>query len=282
MYQETSVSKAPAVLEYLSDLLENEETSFIVFAHHISLMDAISNFLGEKGVKHIRIDGSTPQHSRQALVDTFQDKEDVRVAVLGITSASVGLTLTKASTIIFAELYWTPAQLLQGEDRAHRIGQKRSVDVKYLLAEGTVDDQLWPILKRKLEVVGQSVDGAKGVMVTTPAPSATPEIPASSSPPSGAATQRSLVDMFKQQVTKQQQEEEKTEAKASPSPKKRPRQVSPQKSRKGPKVHEEDFRPKSTWVEGLGAFRDQVSDSKLGDAIVIISDSEHENDTSIE
>lgn len=56
---------------------------------------------------------------------------------------------------MFAELYWNPGVLIQAEDRAHRIGQKDSVLVQYLLAGGTADDVIWPMIERKLEVLGR-------------------------------------------------------------------------------------------------------------------------------
>lgn len=83
----------------------------------------------------------------------FQNEEDVRVALLGITAASVGLTLTKANLVVFAELHFTPGILQQAEDRAHRIGQQSSVNVHYLLAKGTADDLIWPLIKKKLQTL---------------------------------------------------------------------------------------------------------------------------------
>lgn len=55
----------------------------------------------------------------------------------------IGLTLTAATTVCFAELYWNPGSLVQAEDRAHRIGQRDSVNVHYLLCKHTLDDRLW-------------------------------------------------------------------------------------------------------------------------------------------
>lgn len=70
-----------------------------------------------------------------------------------MTVASIGLTFTAASRVLFVELFWNPGVLLQAEDRAHRIGQKDSVQVTYLLAQGTSDDVLWPLLQEKLRVL---------------------------------------------------------------------------------------------------------------------------------
>jgi SWI/SNF-related matrix-associated actin-dependent regulator 1 of chromatin subfamily A len=67
----------------------------------------------------------------------------------------VGLTLTAASLVIFAELFWNPGILVQAEDRAHRIGQTDCVTVQYLLARGTTDDRIWPLIIRKLNTLEQ-------------------------------------------------------------------------------------------------------------------------------
>lgn len=58
--------------------------------------------------------------------------------------------ITFCVRVVFAELYWTPAQLLQAEDRCHRIGQASVVKVQYLVAKGSLDDALWPLIQRKV------------------------------------------------------------------------------------------------------------------------------------
>ena len=76
-------------------------------------------------VKYIKIIGETPAGERHAQVKRFQQDEAVRVAVLSVTAAGQGITLTAATSVVFAELHWTPGVLRQAEDRVHRIGQKR-------------------------------------------------------------------------------------------------------------------------------------------------------------
>ncbi|KAJ3046750.1 Swi SNF matrix associated, actin dependent regulator of chromatin, partial [Rhizophlyctis rosea] len=135
MYGETGRAKIAPVVEYIGELYEDTGKKFIVFAHHMDVLDGISEYLDEKvKAKYIRIDGNTSQQIRHSLCEQFQGDAETRVAVLGITAAGVGLTLNAADLVIFAELFWNPAQLLQGEDRAHRIGREGNVDVKYILA----------------------------------------------------------------------------------------------------------------------------------------------------
>lgn len=163
IYTESAEVKIPTVLEFLGTMIE-AGCKFLVFAHHQSMMGAIEQFVVKKNVGYIRIDGSTPPSSRQTLVTQFQDREDIKVAVLAIRAAGIGVTLTAASTVIFAELSWTPGDLVQAEDRVHRIGQVSSVNVYYLHANDTVDDIIWDSVQHKLENLGQVLDGREDAL----------------------------------------------------------------------------------------------------------------------
>ncbi|RHZ63139.1 hypothetical protein Glove_332g22 [Diversispora epigaea] len=159
MWSETGRSKVPAVQEYLFEIYNNSEKKFLIFAHHIEVLDSITEFIESKlKAKYIRIDGSTNQSRRQALVDEFQDDKRIRIAVLSLTAASAGLTLHSADLVIFAELFWNPSTLLQAEDRAHRIGRQGCVDIKYILVKDTSDSIQWEMVRQKLKVVGKMLD----------------------------------------------------------------------------------------------------------------------------
>ncbi|XP_061974528.1 uncharacterized protein LOC133696369 isoform X2 [Populus nigra] len=158
IYTDSAEAKISGVLDYLGTVIE-AGCKFLIFAHHQSMIDSIHEFLLKKKVGCIRIDGKTAAASRQALVTDFQEKDAIKAAVLSIRAGGVGLTLTAASTVIFAELSWTPGDLIQAEDRAHRIGQVSSVNIYYLLANDTVDDIIWDVVQSKLENLGQMLDG---------------------------------------------------------------------------------------------------------------------------
>ncbi|GJP41572.1 hypothetical protein CLOM_g1231 [Closterium sp. NIES-68] len=158
LYSETAEAKVDAVREYLGTVLE-AGCKFLVFAHHMTMMDALSDFFQKEKVGVIRIDGGTAPEKRQQLVDRFQAAADVQVALLGIHAAGVGLTLTAASTVVFTEMAWNPGDLVQAEDRAHRIGQANAVNIYYLHAPETIDDLIWSVVQHKLENLGQVMDG---------------------------------------------------------------------------------------------------------------------------
>merc|ERR1719219_1623912 len=120
------------------------------------MMNIIADTFDEAKVHFIRIDGGTGSSQRKYLCDAFQTDDNVKVALLSITAANAGITLTAAQLVVFAELFWNPGILTQAEDRAHRIGQTDSVVVQYLVAKGTSDDELWPLIQKKLNVLNKA------------------------------------------------------------------------------------------------------------------------------
>lgn len=103
----TGQTKLNAVCEYLQDKLESDH-KFLVFAHHLEVLNGISDMLIKKNIQFIRIDGSTNPETRKVYCDRFQTQDSCRVAVLSIKAANSGITLTAAQLVIFAELFWNP------------------------------------------------------------------------------------------------------------------------------------------------------------------------------
>lgn len=149
LFRATCFAKQSCVRKYLEDLPPN----VIVFAYHQSMLDLICETL-----HCVRIDGKTPMDERQPALDKFING-DVPYAALSIKAAGTGLTITSCSTVVFAELYYVPGDLLQAEDRTHRIGQTMPVDIRYLCADNTLDDHVWRMVHRKLRVTDSCLDG---------------------------------------------------------------------------------------------------------------------------
>lgn len=125
LYSFTGDVKIPLIVSMLKRFLADKTKGKIcIFAHHLSVLNAIRDGVGlsneGNGEKYIRIDGSTLPKVRQEQITAFQTDSGIRVALLGITAAGVAVTLTASSTVWFAELFWTPAIMIQAEDRCHR------------------------------------------------------------------------------------------------------------------------------------------------------------------
>lgn len=154
-FRETGIHKIKAVCKYIEDLVEGDQ-KFLCFAHHQVVLDSICDLLTRKNCSHIRIDGKTSSEVRKQLCDKFQYNDMCKVAVLSITAANAGITLSSACLVIFAELFWNPGILTQAEDRVHRIGQQNCVVIQYLVAKGTADDYIWPLVCNKLDTLGKA------------------------------------------------------------------------------------------------------------------------------
>ena len=117
----TAKAKIPVIVDMLKKwLADPSKGKLCIFAHHIFVLDGIVEQVGLSNAassnnKFIRIDGSTSPRDRQAQIKAFQSDPSVRIAVLGITAAGVAVTLTASSTVWFAELFWTPALMIQAE-----------------------------------------------------------------------------------------------------------------------------------------------------------------------
>lgn len=117
----TGSAKVKGVIEFLDTLIENK-AKFIVFAHHYEVLDQIEDSLVKKKIQYIRVDGQIDTAKRYEAVRKFQTNPNIMVGVLSLTASSQGITLTAASTVVFAEMNWTPGIMVQAEDRVHRIG----------------------------------------------------------------------------------------------------------------------------------------------------------------
>jgi SWI/SNF-related matrix-associated actin-dependent regulator 1 of chromatin subfamily A len=149
-----ALAKIPAVLEHLDTLLE-ELDKVVVFAHHQDVVAAIADhFPGEC----VTLTGDTKMDQRQGNVDRFQMDPSCRVFIGNIQAAGVGFTLTAASTVVFAELDWVPANVSQAEDRCHRIGQTATVLVQHLVVDGSLDANMAQTIVGKQGMADAALD----------------------------------------------------------------------------------------------------------------------------
>lgn len=147
--------KLKQTIEWIRDFIDGNG-KLVVMAVHKFVIDALMKEFGDVAVK---VDGSVSGQARQAAVDAFQNDNNVRLFIGNIRAAGVGLTLTAASNVAFLELPWTPGDLTQAEDRCHRIGQKDSVTVHYLLANATIEQKIASMIDRKRKVLDSVLDG---------------------------------------------------------------------------------------------------------------------------
>jgi SNF2 family DNA or RNA helicase len=143
--QIAGLAKLSHVINFVKNIMEIEE-SVVVFCHHKVIHKLLNENLQE--FSPVAIIGGQSDNLRQDQIDKFQ-KGESKLMIAGIRAGNVGINLTRAKYVIFAELDWSPAIHRQAEDRLHRIGQKNTVFAYYLIGNGTLDDHVASILVDK-------------------------------------------------------------------------------------------------------------------------------------
>ncbi|XP_073123529.1 uncharacterized protein [Henckelia pumila] len=171
------IAKLPGFFEWLSlhpimaelDEVENNEGSsgshkMIIFAFHHKVLDGVQAFICEKGIQFVRIDCTITGGDRQSAIHSFQSSKEVKIALVGIRAGGSGLNLTSADNVVFLELPTRPGEIQQAEDRAHRHGQKRLVNIYIFCAKDTSDELHWQRLNTSLLRVSSTVNGKHDVI----------------------------------------------------------------------------------------------------------------------
>ncbi len=153
----TAAAKCEAIVLWVLQSL-HEGRSFIFFAYHQIILNAVEEAVQKHNFTYMRIDGSTSAHKRNENVENFQNDTNIRIAILSLMAAGTGITLTRVSECVFGELYWVPGVMIQAEDRIHRISQTDNVTIKYLLGTDTLDTYVHPSLCKKLATLDSLVD----------------------------------------------------------------------------------------------------------------------------
>jgi SNF2 family DNA or RNA helicase len=141
----------------LMNVLDETEGKAIIWAHYqYDITEIIKNVVKQYGQGSI-VDyyGLTPQEERQPNIKRFQDDPKCRFIVGTPSTGGYGITLTAANTVIYYSNGYDLEKRLQSEDRAHRIGQKKSVTYVDLMADDTVDEKIVQSLRKKIDIASE-------------------------------------------------------------------------------------------------------------------------------
>ncbi|KAF2132897.1 hypothetical protein P153DRAFT_364153 [Dothidotthia symphoricarpi CBS 119687] len=158
--------KVAKLLELLKKYKQNGDRA-LVFSQFTSVMDILGWVFDDHDIAHMRMDGSTPIQERQGLMDIFYQDESIGVFMISTKSGGAGINLACANKVIIFDSSFNPQDDIQAENRAHRVGQTREVEVVRLVTKDTVEEQIYALGVSKLEldkmVQGEEVEeGAKG------------------------------------------------------------------------------------------------------------------------
>ena len=145
-------------IDSLLELLDEVEGKVIIWANYVHDVEKIvAKLCDEYGSETVvQYYGATSQEQRQKAIKQFQDpKSKVKYFVGNPQTAGYGITLTEAGTVIYFSNGYDLEKRLQSEDRAHRIGQKKSVTYVDLIAPKTVDEKIVKALRNKIDIASQ-------------------------------------------------------------------------------------------------------------------------------
>lgn len=133
----------------------------LIFCQLKDMLDIVEEELFKKqmpSVTYMRLDGRTEPRSRQAIVRKFNEDPSIDVLLLTTKVGGLGLNLTGADTVIFVEHDWNPMNDLQAMDRAHRLGQKKVVNVYRLITKNTLEEKIMGLQKFKMNIASTIVN----------------------------------------------------------------------------------------------------------------------------
>lgn len=131
------------VVEQVLKVWKEQDHRVLLFTQTQQMLDILENFLVAAGYSYRRMDGLTPIRQRMALIDEFNNSNDVFIFILTTKVGGLGTNLTGADRVIIYDPDWNPSTDMQARERAWRIGQKRDVTVYRLITRGTIEEKVY-------------------------------------------------------------------------------------------------------------------------------------------
>ncbi|WP_120188781.1 DEAD/DEAH box helicase [Ammoniphilus oxalaticus] len=145
--------KFEQLLEIVENALENKRR-ILIFSQFTSMLRLIDQQLEKANIARFYLDGQTPSKQRVEMTERFNEGES-SLFLISLKAGGTGLNLTGADTVILYDLWWNPAVEEQAAGRAHRMGQKNSVQVMRLIASGTIEEKIYELQQSKKELIEQ-------------------------------------------------------------------------------------------------------------------------------
>ncbi|WP_458413316.1 SNF2 helicase associated domain-containing protein [Schinkia sp. CFF1] len=149
-----------AKFEQLMQIVEDARRSgrrLLIFSQFTKMLQMIGQELASQGNSYFYLDGQTPSEERVELCNRYNAGER-DIFLISLKAGGTGLNLTGADTVIFYDSWWNPAVEEQAADRAHRIGQKQTVQVIKLVAKGTIEEKMNELQDRKRHLIEEVID----------------------------------------------------------------------------------------------------------------------------
>lgn len=150
-------SKITEVTKVCKEVISNGH-KILLFSSFKTAIDILNREFTNEGISTYVIDGSVGAKKRNELVDKFNN-DDTNCFLITIKSGGTGLNLTSADVVIHLDLWWNPQVENQATDRAHRIGQKNTVEVIKLICKGTIEEKILELQNKKKLLADTLIEG---------------------------------------------------------------------------------------------------------------------------
>lgn len=143
-----------------SAMTENHKV--LVFSQFIKHLNVVQHYLKEKKITYAYLDGSTTD--RQSQVELFQTDDSVKLFLISLKAGGLGHNLTAADYVFILDPWWNPAIEAQAVDRAHRIGQQKTVFTYKFIAKNTVEEKILSLQRAKQQLAGSLITTEENFM----------------------------------------------------------------------------------------------------------------------
>jgi SWI/SNF-related matrix-associated actin-dependent regulator 1 of chromatin subfamily A len=146
--------KVAELIKLLKAFMPNGDRT-LIFSQFTMVLDVLEEALSFHNISFFRLDGSTPVDERQDMIDQFYEETDVPVFLLSTKAGGSGINLACANKVVIFDMSFNPQDDQQAENRAHRVGQTRDVEVITLVSKGTVEEKIQALGKSKMLLDGR-------------------------------------------------------------------------------------------------------------------------------
>ncbi|KAJ5210418.1 SNF2-related protein [Penicillium cf. griseofulvum] len=156
--------KVEHLKELLTRFIANGDRT-LIFSQFTMVMDILEYVLETLKIEFVRLDGRTNVEDRQSILDAFHERTEIPVFLLSTKAGGAGINLACANRVVIFDSSFNPQEDVQAENRAHRVGQTREVEIYRLVTQGTIEEQIYALGQTKLAldqaVAGDDEAGAK-------------------------------------------------------------------------------------------------------------------------
>ena len=148
--------KITTLKEIINDKIKDNHR-FLIFSQFVSALNIVKDEIEKMGIKYFMITGDTSAKDRLKICNDFNNDEDYKIVLISLKAGGTGLNLVGADVVIHLDPWWNYSAQNQASDRAHRIGQTRTVEVIKLIAENSIEERVVSLQDEKKELVDKVI-----------------------------------------------------------------------------------------------------------------------------